>query len=104
MNDFDAYQVAAMGTRTGTANDMYALLNLSGEVGELHGLIAKAIRDGQKPDYHVNILKELGDILWHVAAIADDHGFNLSYVANQNIEKLASRKARGVIAGSGDNR
>lgn len=31
-------------------------------------------------------------------------GFKLSYVLERNIEKLASRKERGVINGSGDNR
>lgn len=31
-------------------------------------------------------------------------GWNLEDVAQGNLDKLASRKARGVIDGSGDNR
>jgi len=49
-------------------------------------------------------LKELGDILWYVAAIAREFGTTLDEVARINIEKLTSRKERGTIGGSGDNR
>ena len=47
---------------------------------------------------------ELGDILWFVAGLADVMGWSLDEVAEQNIEKLASRQKRGVIDGNGDNR
>jgi hypothetical protein len=30
--------------------------------------------------------------------------YNLSDIAQMNVDKLASRKERGVITGSGDNR
>lgn len=102
---FNDYQNLAMEFRLPSAYDkMYPLLNLSGEVGELHSLIAKAIRDGEKPDHQVNVIKELGDILWMIAAIAEDNGVNLDVVAIANIDKLSSRKARNVLTGSGDNR
>lgn len=104
MNHLDMYQIAAMSFRKESANEQYALLNLSGEVGELHSLIAKAIRDGAKPDFADNVKKELGDILWCLTAVATDHGLTLYEVAAANIQKLDSRKERGVISGSGDNR
>lgn len=103
-NDFDLYQRKAMAFRLPSANHDYALLNLCGEVGELFGLMAKAIRDGAKEDYQENIKKELGDILWCLAAVSDDYGYNLADVAQSNIDKLASRKHKGTIQGSGDNR
>lgn len=50
------------------------------------------------------IAKELGDVLWYVSTIAKYTGFNLEDLAKDNIAKLNSRKARGKISGSGDNR
>jgi NTP pyrophosphatase (non-canonical NTP hydrolase) len=49
-------------------------------------------------------VKELGDILWYINAVAHLLGSNLEEVAKANNEKLASRKNRGVLSGSGDNR
>jgi NTP pyrophosphatase (non-canonical NTP hydrolase) len=98
------YHFKAMTTRLPSASAYYTLLNLGGEVGELMSLEAKAVRDGPKETHRDNVLKELGDILWHVAAIADDYGFSLEHVAAMNLQKLASRQERGVLEGSGDNR
>lgn len=98
------YQREAMSFRLPTANAHYALYNLAGEVGELFSLEAKGVRDGYKGDFKDNVQKELGDILWHVAAIAHDYGFSLGDVAWGNIAKLSDRAKRNVIQGSGDNR
>lgn len=98
------YQAEAMGFRLPSATPEYALFNLSGEVGELHSLIAKAIRDGAKYEFEMNVKKELGDILWCLSAVAADYGWTLEDVAASNIFKLESRSQRGVLTGSGDNR
>jgi len=39
-----------------------------------------------------------------VSQLADELGFSLEQIATANLEKLASRAARNVIAGSGDQR
>jgi len=52
----------------------------------------------------IEIAKELGDIMWYVAQLSTDLGIKLSDVAKMNIEKLASRKDRNKLHGSGDNR
>lgn len=101
MND---YQVEAMSFRLDTADSLYAQYGLAGEVGELFSLLAKSRRDGKQLDFDMNLKKELGDILWMVAAVAEDHGYTLQDVAMSNIAKLASRAKRGVLNGSGDNR
>lgn len=98
------YQLAAMSFRLQSANMDYALLGLSGEVGELHSLLAKSIRDTDCQVSLVDVQKELGDILWFVAAIATDFGFGLDEIALLNLEKLNSRKNRNKIQGSGDER
>lgn len=99
------YQRDSMTFRLTTSNSNYAFLNLAGEVGEVLSLEAKFIRDsGDIADYLNNLEKELGDVLWHLAAIADDHDLCLDRIARLNISKLESRKARNTIKGNGDNR
>lgn len=100
---FDEYQTESRKTRKTSADESYALLGLSGEVGELHSYLAKAVRDGYELDY-ATVVKELGDILWFVSAIADDFDISLTDIATVNVDKLQSRATRGTIEGSGDNR
>ena len=100
--ELNIYQWDAMKTRLSTADEQYALYNLSGEVGELHSLVAKKIRDG-KIDLEL-VKKELGDILWCLAAVVGDFGFTLEEVARANLAKLQKRQSRGTLTGSGDNR
>lgn len=103
--NFTEYQMEAMAFRLPSANSEYALLNLAGEVGELLSAEAKLIRDGANLDNHrKNVVKELGDILWCITAIAADYNVALVSVAEANIEKLISRKENGTISGSGDAR
>lgn len=49
-------------------------------------------------------MAEAGDILWQLAGLCKVMGWRLEDVAKANLEKLASRKQRGVIDGEGDNR
>lgn len=103
--NFDQYQRSAMTFRLPTADREYALLNLAAEAGEVAGKAAKHRRDGgDVVEYNNAIKKELGDVLWQVAAVAKDHGLMLSQIAEHNLEKLSSRQQRDVIQGSGDNR
>lgn len=78
-----------------------------GETGEVQGKIKKIIRDsgGVITDEHRKMLVgELGDVLWYVSQMASELGVELDDIAAHNIDKLSSRKERGVIGGSGDNR
>jgi len=100
------YQNKSQAFRLPSANESYALLGLSGEVGELNSLVAKSIRDGlqRNAEFADNMAKELGDILWFVAAIATDMNLSLQQIAVKNLEKLQGRVDRGTIKGNGDNR
>ena len=101
--DMGNYQYLVKQFKKETANRMYLLLGLSGEVGELHSKAAKQIRDETPEDLEA-LKAELGDILWFVAMLADVWGFDLGDVAESNYRKLKSRMERNVIGGSGDNR
>ena len=48
--------------------------------------------------------KELGDVLWYMAALCCELGLSFDDVARHNIDKLMDRKKRGMIKGSGDTR
>jgi len=102
--NFNEYQNKAMSFRLETATPAYAMYNLGSEAGEVLGVVAKALRDGRTFDYEQKLKKELGDVLWHVAAIAIDNGFTLQDIADSNIAKLSERKKNNTIQGSGDDR
>lgn len=105
MRHFNEYALSVLSLRIDSAkHPMYPVLSLAGEAGEVCGMIGKALRDGEKPDHKQQLLKELGDVLWNITAIANDNGFTLQEVADANVKKLFDRAARGVLQGSGDNR
>ena len=85
----------------------YCIHGLTSEAGEVAGKWKKVLRD---EDGHVSeearaaILDEIGDVLWYVSQLANEFGATLEGVASMNIAKLADRKARNAIGGSGDNR
>ena len=67
---FEEYQQAAVSFRMDTANnEEYLTLGLIAEVGEAAGKLAKRRRDGVFDEKA--FIKELGDILWFVANLAD---------------------------------
>lgn len=94
-------------------NFSYMMLNLVGEVGEFASKVAKQIR---KEEASINgnelwtttdtesLMLEAGDVLWQLAGLCDAFGWTLEQVAQSNLDKLASRKERGVIDGNGDYR
>lgn len=86
---------------------MAQVLGLVGESGEVAEKFKKLIRDKKghiSAEDKADILKELGDILWYVNAVAHLLDSSLEEVAAHNIEKVLSRKQRGATTGSGDNR
>lgn len=116
------YQSRAMETcMPSCENYSYMFDNLVAEVGEFGGKVSKAHRHGDiKYDEQGNIIwtggwdeaaafneelkKEAGDILWQLSGLCRVMGWDLEGVAQGNLDKLASRKKRGVIDGQGDNR
>jgi NTP pyrophosphatase (non-canonical NTP hydrolase) len=105
--DFTTYQREAMKTRhyPDEYRVTYSALGLAGEAGELANKVKKLLRGDANRDELVDGIKsEMGDVLWYLAALAEDLGVDLASVAQENIEKLRSRQARGKILGGGDNR
>ena len=104
----------------------YPFLALSEEVGEVSGKLAKfsrknsvtlttailmAARDDSgeiKPansmQLEKDLIAELGDCFWQLAACCTVLGLTLDEVAEANLDKLSGREERGTIVGSGDSR
>lgn len=129
--NIDAYQHLAtrsaiypgQGTPLGLA---YVALKLNGEAGELAEHVGKAMRDDElimaadwkssqsgltavafnelTPERRTAIIKEAGDVLWYVSAVANELGLKLSDIASANLTKLADRTKRNALQGSGDDR
>ena len=105
--NINTYQQEAAKTAIYSNKLIYPTLGLAGEAGEIANKVKKILRDNSgelEEDVRQNLISELGDVLWYVAALATDLKTELSEVAKKNIEKLNSRKNRGAIGGSGDNR
>ena len=86
---------------------IYPALGLTGEAGECSDQVKKVIRDNNGEftvEKKVEISKEIGDVLWYCATLANDIGFDLETIGQMNYDKLHSRQERGMLHGSGDNR
>lgn len=85
----------------------YLALALCGEAGEIADKVKKVIRDKDGQFYVTDIRAlgyELGDVLWYAAVLAKILGYDLSDIAQLNIDKINSRMERGTLQGEGDNR
>ncbi|HTB48546.1 MAG TPA: nucleoside triphosphate pyrophosphohydrolase family protein [Verrucomicrobiae bacterium] len=109
---FDEYQQKALKTaHTSYDNPLMQksiwVMGIAGEAGEIVEKWKKAIayRDGAfTAEQHQDFIKELGDVVWYIAVLADSLGLTLEEVMQLNVKKLADRHQRNVIKGSGDNR
>lgn len=108
---FDEYQKQALATAHKTYDPLMQrtiwAMGVAGEAGEVVEKWKKIVAyDGGKVSEErlAELAKELADVVWYVAVMADSLGLSFDEIMQQNVEKLKSRKARGVITGRGDNR
>lgn len=112
--DFNQYQKKSRETAiypNQGDNLPYLALGIAGEAGEVSEKVKKFIRDtqfagigdlgkGQKRE----LALEVGDVLWYIAQVATEIGYDLEEVAEMNITKTHSRMHRDKLGGDGDNR
>lgn len=108
---FDEYQKQALTTAIVHPDDLMdktiLAMGVAGEAGEVIEKWKKivAYKDGViTAEDKAELGKELADVIWYIAALAERLGLSLDELMQQNLEKLASRKARGTQKGAGDNR
>lgn len=101
----DEFQVLALKFRKTYTNrdDIIrdGTFGLIGEAGEFCNIIKKNLIYGNPLDVD-HITKELGDILWTVASLADAFDISLGKIAERNIEKLSARYGDTVGDHMGD--
>jgi NTP pyrophosphatase (non-canonical NTP hydrolase) len=107
----DEYQKKALTTVISSDSEfrdlLHWVLGINGEAGEIAEKVKKIIRDknGEVSEKDKEeMAKEVGDVLWYLAVFAHHLGVPFEKIAQQNLDKLQSRKARGVLGGTGDNR
>jgi NTP pyrophosphatase (non-canonical NTP hydrolase) len=98
--NFEEYQKQASATAlypNRLKNLAYPTLGLTGEAGEVANVVKKIQRDfgGEiTPEIRAKLKDELGDVLWYIAACADELGLTLEEVAEFNVKKLAARHGK----------
>lgn len=103
LTSFQEYQanvIRTMNHSSGLAN--YAL-GLAGEAGETVDYLKKVLFHGHELDDE-KLMKELGDILWYVTAVAEFNDYSLEDIANLNILKLRQRYPEGFDTKKSVNR
>jgi NTP pyrophosphatase (non-canonical NTP hydrolase) len=97
---FDEYQALARRTQntelTKDERINHALLGIAAEAGEICGIYQKKYQGHRV--YFGDVAKELGDLLWFCAELADCLDVGLGAVATANIEKLKIRYPSGYTA------
>jgi NTP pyrophosphatase (non-canonical NTP hydrolase) len=108
---FDEYQKQALKTAISNPDPLMDktiwAMGVAGEAGEVIEKWKKivAYRDGVITDEDITELgKELGDVVWYIAILADSLGLSFDDIMQKNLTKLADRQKRGVQKGAGDNR
>lgn len=107
----------AVATRDGVINDMrgWSMSTVSGMTAELEAIklvaalgryserVKKCWRENTRLD-RLACSKDLATALFQIHNVAMCFYSDIATVAQTNVDKLASRRARGTLLGSGDNR
>lgn len=95
MNEYQRLALRTAGYRESVEKVLtYTALGLTGESGEVAEEIKKAFYHAHPLDKE-RLGKELGDVLWYLAVMADSLGISLEQIARDNIEKLRRRYPEG---------
>ncbi len=78
-------------------------IGLAGEAGEVAELVKKGVFHQHGVDT-VKLKKELGDVLWYVAALCTKAGIDMGEVMQENIDKLKTRYPEGFSSAASQKR
>lgn len=98
--DFIDYQEEAKRTMDNPDShgvDLLAIfaLGVAGEAGEVADLVKKHLGYGKDMHDGDKLAKEIGDVLWYLAAVCEVSGLTLAKCAHMNIIKLRERFPNG---------
>ena len=75
---------------TSTIRLLHGIMGIEDEAGELTGALKKHILYGKKLD-HVDVLEEVGDLLFYIELVLDECGYTLADARRANVAKLQAR-------------
>ena len=78
-------------------------MGVAGEAGEVCDYLKKVLFHGHDLDKSV-LEKELGDVLWYIATLANTVDLNMEDIAEKNIAKLKRRYPEGFSSEDSINR
>lgn len=98
------YQTRSASTRPTNPNNLTVFaLGIGGEAGEVLEHIKKHVGHGHPLDTD-KVTRELGDLMWYVAAMANEIGVDLDTVATVSLAKLRARYPDGFSSERSINR
>ena len=104
LNQYQQLALRTAGHRENTEKVLtYTALGLTGESGEVADIIKKTFYHAHPLDREA-MSKELGDVLWYLAVMADGLGISLEQIAQENIAKLRERYPEGFSEARSINR
>ena len=107
LNDYQRAALRTAAARTKPNELFHLVLGLNAEAGEVAELFQKLVRDAGSDLESLDrrqLALELGDVLWHLAVLADYFDIPLEAVGEANIGKVTDRARRGMLGGSGGER
>jgi len=75
-------------------------LGLAGEVGEVIEIIKKDLFHGKDVNT-VDLINEVGDVMYYLQSVANFYGFGLDQAMKANHDKLMDRYPDGFVSGGG---
>lgn len=95
--------VFALGLAGESAEALELAIRMSVKAGRISDIVKKEIGHGH-PEDKDKMLKELGDLMWYIAALSNSYGYTLSDVATANVNKLRARYPSGFESERSINR
>lgn len=99
----DQEKIKARLQDTDTVRLLHAMIGLCTEGGEIQDQVKKHIFYG-KPLDKVNLVEELGDLMWYVAIASDVLGVSLDEIMQRNNDKLEARYGKVFTESAALNR
>jgi NTP pyrophosphatase (non-canonical NTP hydrolase) len=77
------------------------ILGIGGEAGEVQEWFKKVLYHKREDLAHPQLIEELGDVLFHVVALALKEGISIDSLMTENVSKVTARYPDGWKTGGG---
>lgn len=94
LNEYQELSKRTYPKKTKKENLSNFALGLTGESGEVADIVKKHLHHGHELE-SVELLKELGDVMFYIASMCTLLGVEMEMVADMNVEKLERRYVNG---------